>query len=498
MKKRTIEDMQRIAKEIGGKCLSDVYIGNKAKLNWQCVKGHVFFSKPNDIQQGHRCPECAKYERSKSLRDTIENMQKLATRFGGKCLSLKYMNSTTNLEWECKYGHKFKIAPVKVKYGQWCPFCRSRLVGEKICRAYFEAIFEKRFEKWRPKDLLSIKDTILEFDGYNSDLNLAFEYHGAQHYFPVKMFTRKRTFDDQKTTDAYKIGYCMVHLIHFIEVPYTISYKNMGRFIIQEAEKKGFKIPKDKQNIDYHTFKIYVNDAITELQELANEKGGKCLSVNYVDNLTELEFECKQGHIWKTTPKMIKRGHWCHYCAGNVRKSFDDVQKTVELKKGTILEGNYVNNRSKFLIKCEKDHKFSTNYHELASGRWCLRCSRLFPLTIEEMQKIAIEREGFCLSEKYINAQTRLEWQCSKGHKWLARPTQIKRGGWCPFCSKRVKLTIEEMRDLAKQKEGFCLSEKYVDNKTKLLWECKQGHEWWQKPEHIKNGHWCPKCAKKK
>ena len=48
------------------------------------------------------------------------------------------------------------------------------------------------------------------------------------------------------------------------------------------------------------------------------------------------------------------------------------------------------------------------------------------------------------------------------------------------------------MRNLAKQKEGFCLSEKYVDNKTKLLWRCKQGHEWWAKPELIKNEHWCP------
>ena len=497
MEKHTIEDMQKIAKGMGGKCLSNNYENNKVKLLWQCANGHQFLSKPNDVQQGHWCPECAKYERAKTIRDSLENMQNLAAKWKGVCLSSDYKNSKTKLEWQCKYGHKFEIIPTKIKHReQWCPYCRSRLIGEKICRAYFEAIFDKKFRKYKPKDLLSIKETRLEFDGYNNELNLAFEYHGAQHYVPVKMFNRKRNFDDQKTVDAYKTGYCMTHLIHFIEVPYTISYENMGKFIIQEAEKKGFKIPKEKQHIDYHTFRIYKSELIEEMIEIAKEKKGNCLSKMYVDNLTLLSFKCQKGHIWKTTPKMIKKGHWCITCSGNVRKSLDDVQKIVELRKGKILEGNYINNRSKFLIKCEKSHVFSTNYHELKKGCWCPRCSGLFPLTIEEMRQIAVEHKGLCLSEKYVNSQTPLKWQCNKKHIWLARPTSIKRGTWCPFCSKRVKLTIDEMKDLAKQKLGECLSPEYANNKTKLLWRCKSGHEWWAKPEHVKKGHWCPKCAK--
>ena len=234
------------------------------------------------------------------------------------------------------------------------------------------------------------------------------------------------------------------------------------------------------------------------MQSIAKEKKGLCLSKNYVDNLTLLEFKCSESHTWKTTPKMIKKGHWCITCSGNVRKSLDDVQKIVELREGKILEGDYINNRSKFLIKCEKNHVFSTNYHELKTASWCPHCSGLFPLTIEEMRQMAIENKGLCLSEKYVNSQTPLKWQCNKKHIWMARPTSIKRGTWCPFCSKRVKLTLNEMKDLAKQKEGFCLSEEYVDNKTKLLWRCKRDHEWWSKPEHIKNRHWCPVCARKR
>ena len=37
-------------------------------------------------------------------------------------------------------------------------------------------------------------------------------------------------------------------------------------------------------------------------------------------------------------------------------------------------------------------------------------------ISIEEMQEIARKRGGKCLSKKYINAHTKLEWQCANGH----------------------------------------------------------------------------------
>jgi len=32
------------------------------------------------------------------------------------------------------------------------------------------------------------------------------------------------------------------------------------------------------------------------------------------------------------------------------------------------------------------------------------------------MQQVAKKRGGKCLSEKYVNAKTKLEWECRKGH----------------------------------------------------------------------------------
>ena len=72
---------------------------------------------------------------------------------------------------------------------------------------------------------------------------------------------------------------------------------------------------------------------------------------------------------------------------------------------------------------------------------------------------------------------------------------------WCPHCNKgkigdNVKLTIEEMKEIAKLKKGECLSKKYTNNQTNLLWRCENGHKWEASYAYIKSGYWCSKCKK--
>ena len=95
---------------------------------------------------------------------------------------------------------------------------------------------------------------------------------------------------------------------------------------------------------------------------------------------------------------------------------------------------------------------------------------------IEEMRNLAEKRGGKCLSTEYKNVSTKLKWECEKGHAWEARPNDIKDSHWCPICAGNVPLTIEEMQKLAEKKGGKCLSTEYVNNRTKLKWQCSEGH----------------------
>ena len=113
------------------------------------------------------------------------------------------------------------------------------------------------------------------------------------------------------------------------------------------------------------------------------------------------------------------------------------------------------------------------------------------------MHKLAEKKGGKCLSIEYVNTRTKLKWQCKEGHVWEAKPKKIKRGTWCPICARNVRLTIEKMHKLAEKKGGKCLSTEYVNTRTKLKWQCKEGHVWEARPDNIKRGTWCPICRLK-
>ncbi len=428
--KLTIEEMQKIAESRGGKCLSQNYINAHTKLKWQCVKGHIWEARPCSIKRGSWCPKCAG-----TTRLTIQEMQKIAESRGGKCLSQNYINARTKLIWRCAEGHIWEAKPDHVKRGKWCPYCAGK-TGEKICRKFFEAIFNANFPKTKPKWLLSNRGYGMELDGYSRKLKLAFEFQGEQHNKNARMFHKRRSLKQQIEDDATKRKLCKSKGVTLIEIPYVVEYKCLKQYIIERCAKENVNIPKMKSDIDYRLFNIYSPTKIEEMQKLAGSRRGKCLSKNYINAGTKLKWQCAERHIWEATPRNIKRGKWCPICAGKVK------------------------------------------------------------LTIEEMQKIAESRGGKCLSQNYINAHTKLKWQCVKGHIWEARPQDIKYKRWCPYCAGKVKLTIEEMQKIAESRGGKCLSTTYVNARTKLQWQCAKGHIWQATPGHIKCGEWCPICAR--
>lgn len=183
------------------------------------------------------------------------------------------------------------------------------------------------------------------------------------------------------------------------------------------------------------------------VQELAKQKGGKCLSKAYKNIDSVLLWKCAKGHEWETTLYQIKnRNTWCPLCSAEEKRN-EERQKS-----------------------------------------------------LEGFKNIARQKSGECLSDIYIDHNTKMLWQCAKGHKWEAVPNHVKNSNsWCPYCAGIAKLTIEEMQKMAEAKGGKCLSKVYVNSYTKLLWKCSVGHRWETKPSVIRQSNsWCPICAKNK
>tara|TARA_R100001224_G_C3967223_1_gene131242 strand:+ start:265 stop:753 length:489 start_codon:yes stop_codon:yes gene_type:complete len=112
------------------------------------------------------------------------------------------------------------------------------------------------------------------------------------------------------------------------------------------------------------------------------------------------------------------------------------------------------------------------------------------------MKSIAKERGGECLSEEYRGQKVKLKFVCSEGHEFESTPDNINlKGSWCKVCSGKSKHTIEDMQKIAKQRQGECLSKEYVNSQTNLRWRCQFGCEWEATPNNIIHmNSWCPEC----
>jgi hypothetical protein len=118
--------------------------------------------------------------------------------------------------------------------------------------------------------------------------------------------------------------------------------------------------------------------------------------------------------------------------------------------------------------------------------------------TVEDMPRLAASRGGVCLSQQYERTGAHLKWQCPEGHRWRAVASSVLQGSWCPTCARsrrRLRDSIETMQAIAASKGGRCLSERYIDAKTHLLWECARGHTRRAVPHSVADGTWYRQCA---
>ena len=238
--------------------------------------------------------------------------------------------------------------------------------------------------------------------------------------------------------------------------------------------------------------------------ELARSNGGRCLSEVYINRSELMLWECKLKHQWEASYAGVKKGDWCSICAKNKKFGLEDVQKIAESRGGKCLSKEYINSGTDLLWECASGHQWPAKLVRINNKKksWCPFCAKANKVktnrrfTLEEVQALAEERNGKCLSKVYVNNHSKLEWACAFGHEWEATLMNVKNDKtWCPFCDKNIKSTLEEANHIALLNKGKCLSDAYLNKDELLLWECEKGHQWRASLGSVKNGGtWCREC----
>jgi len=98
----------------------------------------------------------------------------------------------------------------------------------------------------------------------------------------------------------------------------------------------------------------------------------------------------------------------------------------------------------------------------------------------------------------YLHSHKMTEFQCEVGHIFLAKTNRILNGGGCTECSPTKKLTKDVVNErLIISDRPIQLIDDYINNSTKLKFQCSMGHIWYSKTDNVLNGSGCPSCAKR-
>lgn len=174
------------------------------------------------------------------------------------------------------------------------------------------------------------------------------------------------------------------------------------------------------------------------------------------------------------------------------------IKKQFEKEGYKLLSGEYINNKQKLEYECPNRHKHSVRWNSWsASHHRCPYCAGQGKPTIEEIRE-AFRKEGYTLlTEEYVNNKKKLEYVCPKGHlhkiswkEWACM------GNRCPYCSNKIKKTIEEVRLLFEHEGYTLLTVKYVNAFSYLKYICPFGHKHKIKWNNWYNGYRCPTCAR--
>ena len=121
------------------------------------------------------------------------------------------------------------------------------------------------------------------------------------------------------------------------------------------------------------------------------------------------------------------------------------------------------------------------------------------PLSVTNPE-LAKEADGWDPSLLLPFSNKKMQWKCSKGHKWIAGVNERSSGKGCPYCSGRRPIVGEtdlgtKYPDIAAEADGWNPEEVTSGSGKKLQWRCKNDHQWIAAVSSRKNGNGCPYCS---
>ena len=470
-KKLNIEQMQRLAKDNGGICLSKEYINNKSRLEWICKEGHQWKASAKRVKSGIWCQICTPRIRKSRV---LKSGTSLAIKFPHLLLEWDYEKNDINPTemspysnhkafWKCKHNHSWEATIDNRTLGDTdCPYCSnqtSRIEIFILCelRSIFkEVIWRRKFEG-------------VEADIYLDSEQIAIEVDG-EHWHKDKI-----DIDIAKSELFDKLGIKLIR-VRSSELPSIEGLK-----VLYPRDKDNFAIVIElcellAEVIDNSSLRKYLLDKVRRGEQ------------EYKEIISRLPAPPEEESLAFLYPDLVKE--W-------------DYQKNAPLTPDLFSAGSHL----RVWWICSKNHSWETVIKDRSLSKSnCPDChkDKIRKLAIEKINQYAKSKGGTCDTTNYIHSKKgSIQWKCREGHTWNARTDFVIRlNKWCPKCDRIDrfapirKKSIEKIHLYTKSKGGSCDTTNYINSTSKIPWECAEGHKWIASASMLRNNTWCQVCSR--
>ena len=313
---------------------------------------------------------------------------------------------------------------------------------------------------------------------------------------------------------------------------------------------------------------------IDDMILFAKSRGGKCLSKEYINGKTKYNWECSKGHKWNAIWESINLlNTWCPHCAGNIAHTLEDMQKIAISRGGKCLSKKYTSMDAKYNWECKEGHIWKSSFNPIYTrGSWCGICSRsgineellrtafecifktkfnkVKPKWLKSPNNTQMEIDGFS-KELSLGFEYQGRQHFEKGHNFITTDDELAKRimyddhkvklckqnnvylvvidykvNFRGFAEEIKKKCIElgfsiskydfdceidwgkayikddripELEEIAQSKNGKLLSDIWLGVKEHYSMKCNEcGHIWKAVGSELLGGSWCDKCARRK
>lgn len=222
--------------------LMSSYQGSEKSIDCQCkICSNKWTTTPKVLLSNKSsCPKCgrikANHHEMKSHDDFILDLNKANPLI--KPME-RYTGCKNWIQCKCLVCNKtFKGKPSRLlRRESGCPYCNlsGGELSMLIALDNLNITYERQYSIKECRYILPLR-----FDAFDTTNNVAFEYNGEQHYYPIKMKSKKydseKQFELTQNRDRAKKDYCHKHNISLIIVPYW-ERDNIEEYIKKELER---------------------------------------------------------------------------------------------------------------------------------------------------------------------------------------------------------------------------------------------------------------------